>query len=198
MHACVRACACVQAVVCLISEGCRADGSEPELEAKHAIAVAARSDAQPVPATADADDDDAVDDTLCRVCHSAAATHEVFGEMLLCDWLTADGTECDAGYHLKCLPTPLDAVPSGPFYCPMHRGDAVGDADGDAVGDLRVSPDVNTPTRPTVAAAEPGADGAVHTREGRRSSGTAASSADEPRPTKLARFESPQRAGRVQ
>ena len=81
--------------------------------------------------TADADDSD--DTLLCRVCQSAAAKHDVFGEMLLCDWPLGGGLgTCDAGYHLKCLPTPLDAVPAGEFFCPMHRAN-VGTVDPAAV-----------------------------------------------------------------
>jgi hypothetical protein len=61
--------------------------------------------------------------TLCQKCLSGAAIHAKFGKMLLCDKVMADG-KCNAGFHLKCLPTPLSAVPTGSFLCPMHWDDS--------------------------------------------------------------------------
>eukprot|EP01119_Soliformovum_irregulare_P015872 TRINITY_DN4531_c0_g1_i2.p1 TRINITY_DN4531_c0_g1~~TRINITY_DN4531_c0_g1_i2.p1 ORF type:complete len:770 (-),score=257.37 TRINITY_DN4531_c0_g1_i2:86-2395(-) len=47
------------------------------------------------------------DVVLCQVCQSG----ENEDELLLCD-------QCDDGCHIKCLDPPLDAVPSGEWYCP--------------------------------------------------------------------------------
>ena len=48
-------------------------------------------------------------EVACEVCSSVLSTTQ--NPVLLCD-------VCDAGWHIKCLPTPLDTVPEGDWMCP--------------------------------------------------------------------------------
>jgi hypothetical protein len=48
-------------------------------------------------------------DVACEVCSSVLSTTQ--NPVLLCDY-------CDAGWHIKCLPTTLHAVPAGNWMCP--------------------------------------------------------------------------------
>jgi site-specific DNA-cytosine methylase len=52
---------------------------------------------------------DRAPEAVCEVCSSPTATQS--NPMLLCDI-------CDAGWHIKCLPQPLSAVPAGNWLCP--------------------------------------------------------------------------------
>ena len=55
------------------------------------------------------DDDDAP-------CHRCGATWwEPGNEMLLCD-----RKGCTAAWHLKCCDPPLDTIPRGDWFCPLH------------------------------------------------------------------------------
>ena len=51
----------------------------------------------------------AVEATACAVCDSAE-DEPGCNDILLCD-------ACDAGYHMRCLQPPLEAVPSGDWFC---------------------------------------------------------------------------------
>lgn len=48
-------------------------------------------------------------DVACEVCSSPTSLTQ--NPILLCDF-------CDTGWHIKCLHTPLDAVPAGNWMCP--------------------------------------------------------------------------------
>jgi hypothetical protein len=57
----------------------------------------------------DDDSDDSEEATTCTVCGSAE-DEPGRNDILLCD-------ACDAGYHMSCLQPPLEAVPSGDWFC---------------------------------------------------------------------------------
>lgn len=51
-------------------------------------------------------DQGAIERIMCMVCHQRNQEET----MLLCDG-------CDHGYHMACLSPPLNAMPSGRWYC---------------------------------------------------------------------------------
>ena len=57
----------------------------------------------------DDDSDSSEEVTACTVCGSAE-DEPGRNDILLCD-------ACDAGYHMRCLQPPLEAVPPGDWFC---------------------------------------------------------------------------------
>ena len=68
-----------------------------------------RQQARPTPSRCSDDEAEAVEATACATCGS---TEDEPGsnDILLCD-------ACDAGYHMRCLQPPLEAVPEGDWFC---------------------------------------------------------------------------------
>ena len=97
----------------------------------------------------DSDDSDAM--AACTVCGS---TEDAPGsnDILLCD-------ACDAGYHMRCLQPPLEAVPEGDWFCPRCAA-AIGQAYDSSRGagpaaaprpEARGTPSPQPETRPAAA-----------------------------------------------
>lgn len=61
----------------------------------------------------------AADDHCAIACRECSWGDDLQGnEILLCDTVG-----CSGAYHLKCLPNPLSAVPSGDWFCPACSPD---------------------------------------------------------------------------
>ena len=50
-----------------------------------------------------------IDGLPCELCGSPC--EETDNQILLCD-------SCDKGYHQYCLPSPIEVIPTGPWFCP--------------------------------------------------------------------------------
>lgn len=87
------------------------DDSEDEEEQVEAVRAGAEALLEDAPSEQADDSDSDADDTPCEHCGGRESTDEHL--MLLCD---RDG--CDAGWHMACLPEPLDELPVGEWFCP--------------------------------------------------------------------------------
>ena len=85
-------------------------GADTDVDALVAAEDALRRQrARTSPSRCSDDDAEAVEATVCATCGSAE-DEPGSNDILLCD-------ACDAGYHMRCLQPPLEAVPEGDWFC---------------------------------------------------------------------------------